>query len=114
MSCGTNGCGCKGGGGMQLPVLVLGAAVAVLLGTLYSDIKSNGAALDAQLTTAKSQLANIQAQLQGQQGQQLAAAKNHFYALYSDLIELAKKDAQAAAIVTRFGISMAPQQPAGR
>jgi hypothetical protein len=114
MSCGTNSCGCKGGGGMVLPFLILGAAVAVLVGALYSDIKGNAVALDAQLAATKGQLATIKAQLDGQQGQQLVAAKNHFYALYSDLIELAKTDAEAAAIIKRYGISMAQQQPAGR
>lgn len=109
MSCGTNGCGCKGGG-MFIPFIILGVSVGVIVGALYGDIKMSGTMLDGQIAAQKNQLVGMNAQLQGQQGQQLVAARNHYYGLYSDLVELAKTDTDAAAIATKYGIRIT--QPA--
>jgi hypothetical protein len=55
-----------------------------------------------------------QAQRAGAQGQEVAAARNHYFTLYTDLVQLAQKDAEASAIVRRYGIqfNQPPSTPA--
>lgn len=99
----TPSCRC-GGPGLPFIVLALGCTIATY--TLMRDTRLVRDALDRQLQQAGSQMQQAEQQMQqaNTQGQQVGAARQHYYGLYADLVTLARSDAEAAAIVQKYGI----------
>ena len=88
----SNTCTCKGR--LLIPFNLLALSVGILLYSFMHDALRIKTVLMQQMQQA------------GMQSQQVMAARNHYFGLYSDLVQLAEKDAEASAIVQNYGIKL--------
>jgi len=89
------------GPGLTLPFILLALGCAVATFTILRDTLAVRRSLTMQIEQAEAQFQQARAK-----GQQMGAARQHYFALYSDLVALSKTDASAAAVVKKFGIRL--------
>ena len=90
---------CKCGTALYLPFNLLALSLAIILYTFLHEARSVQTALDEQSQQA------------GAQGQQVGAARQHYYDLYTDLVALGQTDPQALDIVQKYGIKLNNDAP---
>ena len=86
------------GSAVTVAVILIAAAFLIVVGAAAMDNRKMVAALEQQAKQLNAQ------------GQQVVNARQQYFVLYADLVQLAQSDREAAAIITKYGVQM--QQPA--
>ena len=102
-------CSC---GRALLPLNLLALGFLSLLFVIMQETRREQASLAPAPALLTQQLRSLDQQLAQTvaQGQQVIALRQHYYGLFTDLTELAKTDAGAAAIVAKYGIQYTPPE----
>ena len=107
---------------LHLPLALLALAIAIFLGAQIASVNQSGKTMRWQLANYDKQNSNLKdAQTQFAEllrkreelVKQSSQVQQQYTALFNDVLDLAKDDADAKTVVDKWGIQRQPNPPAG-